>query len=360
MIDSMFKFVLNLPTAIYSLFVVDITRCYKRIPLTREDNLPNALAYITKKAFQHRRSKSKTQSIWVHINILSGIADKARWSQRVSDKTCWVEITQTRFSQLHNWLIDHCFIQLGDEIWRQQMGIPMGFSCSPLWCNLYFLTYEIRFMLRLASLNQYDLMQHFKSCFWYIDDLCILNNEVIHLFLQPEAIRTDLNPLWIYSLGVVEIKTELDMHKPDRPFCGIKGHFLNVQLERVNTETGEFITTKFDKRRSLPFRFQQYIQLKSIQLKSNQSIQHAYNITISQMMPILCMASSHVLAIHELNILAQTLHNNGFATPRIYRLMLQFCSNQTLPGLRFDITKLVPLLENLAFAPVQQIPPDTM
>lgn len=264
MIDSMFEFVLNLPNKIiFCLFIADITRCYERIPLTGADNLTDALSYITKKAFQHRRSKFKSQEIWVHINTVSGLADKARWSQRVPGKTCWIEMTQSRFSRIQNWLIHHCFIRLGDGVWRQQTGIPMGFSYSPLWCNLYFMSYEVRFLLRLASLGRYDLLHHFQSCFRYIDDLCVLNNEVIHLFLQSDAPRTADNPFWIYPLGIVEIKTELDAHKANCPFSGIKGHFLNVQLEIVNTTTGEFTSSKFDKRRHLPFQFQQYIQYKT-------------------------------------------------------------------------------------------------
>lgn len=273
----------------------------------------------------------------------------ARWSPRIPRKSCWIKITQNRFFILQNWLIHHCFVRLGDGVWRQQTGIPMGFSCSPLWCNLYFMTYEIRFLLRLAALGRYDLMHHFQACFRYIDDLCVLNNETIHLFLQPEALRTSDNPFWIYPLGIVEIKIELDKHKPNQPFSGTKGHFLNVQLEITDTETGEFISTKHDKRRSLPFRFQQYIQLKS-----NRPVQQAYNVTISQMMPILYMASSHELAIQELDILAQTLYKNGFAATRIYRLMIRFCTKQFLPGIRLDLTRLCDLLKDRAFAPLQR------
>lgn len=69
-------------------------------------------------------------------------------------------------------------------------------------------------------------------------------------------------------------------------------------------------------------------------------------------MPILYMASTHTLAWHELNILALTLSNNGFATPRIFRLMLlRFCSTIALPGIRFDINLLIAMLKDKAFAP---------
>lgn len=181
MIDSVFEFVLNLPQEIYSMFVVDITQCYERIPLTEEDNLPEALSFITRKAFQHHSSKSKTQVCWVHINTNSGLADKAIWCHKRPGTTCWIEFTESWFIHLQNWLIQHCFIRLGDGVWRQQLGIPMGFSCSPLWCNLYFMAYVIRFLLLMASLNRYDLLQHFRFSFRYIDDLCILNNELIQL-----------------------------------------------------------------------------------------------------------------------------------------------------------------------------------
>lgn len=56
-IDSVFDFVLNLPKQIFSLYVADITQCYKTIPLTGTDNLPDALAFLIKLAFQHHHKK---------------------------------------------------------------------------------------------------------------------------------------------------------------------------------------------------------------------------------------------------------------------------------------------------------------
>lgn len=61
MIDSIFEFILNLLTTIYSLFIADITCCYERIPLTGENNLTDALTYIAKKACLHRRNKFTKQ-----------------------------------------------------------------------------------------------------------------------------------------------------------------------------------------------------------------------------------------------------------------------------------------------------------
>lgn len=85
----------------------------------------------------------------------------------------------------------------------------MGFSCSPLWCNLYFVAFEIQFMLRLAKLGMFSLMPLFFLSFRFIDDLCVLNNPDILKFLQPDSQRNPASSFWIYPLPIVEIQTEL-------------------------------------------------------------------------------------------------------------------------------------------------------
>lgn len=40
---TLYEFVVNLPTHIYAIYTVDITRCYEKIPLEGLDNLHMAL-----------------------------------------------------------------------------------------------------------------------------------------------------------------------------------------------------------------------------------------------------------------------------------------------------------------------------
>jgi hypothetical protein len=62
----------------------------------------------------------------------------------------------------------------------------MGFSCSPLWCNLYLLHYEIQFIQRLGLLGLPQLMEKFKFSYRYIDDLCWINHGDAKQFLSPD------------------------------------------------------------------------------------------------------------------------------------------------------------------------------
>lgn len=234
----------------------------------------------------------------------------------------------------------HCYVQLGDRVWQQIMDIPIGFSCSPQWCNLYFISYKIKFLQRLARLQQHHFLPLFEYTYRYIDDFCTLNNPRIANFLDPQQPRLPMNPFWIYPLDIVSMQPEFDSHAPDQPSIGLSGHFLNVYVSILDQLTGMYETTKFDKRRALPFPFQQYIQFKS-----NRPIRNSYNIAISQTIPILYMANSAILAFQEIRILITTLNRNGFTETRLLRLILRFCSVQDFLGIHFQITDLCSLID---------------
>jgi hypothetical protein len=110
--------------------------------------------------------------------------------------------------KLHAWLLNNCFLTLRDHVWWQCTGIPMGFSYSPIWCNMYLVSYEIQLIQRLATLGRVDLLSKFKYAFWYIDDHCFINVQKPRDFLSPQQSRTPNNPYWIYLLNVLEIKKE--------------------------------------------------------------------------------------------------------------------------------------------------------
>lgn len=223
--------------------------------------------------------------------------------------------------------------------WRQVTGIPMGFSCSPLWCNLYFVSYKIRFLQRLNKLGMYEFMPLFSFSYRYIDDLCTLNNSEVHRFLQLDNPRDVDSPFWIYPLHLVELQIELDTSREDIPHWGLSRHFLNVHISISDFCSGSYSSAKFDKRRRLPFPFQQFIQFKS-----NRPVQQSYNIVISQVVPILYMSSDPMLAFQEIQILLNTLKANGFRYHRLARIVIRFCSSNVFPGLRFDLDKLLLLL----------------
>jgi hypothetical protein len=335
-IDSVLDATLNLPTQISDIYVADISRCYEAILLKGPDNLLDALTYITNLAKQAATTHPRAEtSIWVRISN-DGTPANAQWYTRKPNCSNWFPLIAIRLLDLHSWLLSNCHMMLGDRVWIQQTGIPMDFSCSPIWCNMYLLAYEARFIQRLARLGRKDLLTIFQTAFRYIDDLCFINVQNPRDFLSPSQIRSDNNPFWTYPLNVLEIKEETSTVDPLNQQRGLSAHFMNVEIS-VNTERNELYTfKKFDKRRALPFNYTQYIKFKS-----NRCVKQAYNITISQLLPILYISNTNDAAIHEISLLINTMTNNGFNNLRLWKNICQFFLTSSIPGVKVDIQRIL-------------------
>ena len=125
-----------------------------------------------------------------------GTPVRAVWASHKPQHGNWYEFTACRQLQLNSWLMRNCYITLGDRVWLQCTEIPMGFSCSPIWCNMYLLSYEAKFILCLAKLGRTDLMSKFQYAFRYIDNLCLFNVSTPREFLSPSQVRSPDNPYW--------------------------------------------------------------------------------------------------------------------------------------------------------------------
>jgi hypothetical protein len=340
MVDSVIDTALNFPKVLNDIFVADVTRCYESIPLEGPNNLLEAITYISNIAFKqaaltHPRAKC---TLWIKVKQ-DGTPIKAQWSTRQPSSGTWFELSKQRLLNLHAWLMTNCHVCLGDRVWIQKTGIPMGFSCSPIWCNIYLCAYEAhlaQFIQRLANLGRRDLLLKFQSAFRYIDDLCLLNVSNPHDFLSAKQPRSHDNPYWIYPLNVLEIKEETASFDPNNPCKGIQAHFMNMEITVNDNDPNLFSLRKFDKRRALPFQYTQYIKFKS-----NRCVRQAYNIAISQVLPILYITTSVMDASREILILIDTMTNNGFNRRCLVNNITQFMSNGSFPGTRLNIQEVV-------------------
>ena len=49
------------------------------------------------------------------------------------------EKNETLICQMIDFLINNIYIKIGNHLFRQCIGIPMGTNCAPLLANLFFL-----------------------------------------------------------------------------------------------------------------------------------------------------------------------------------------------------------------------------
>ena len=60
--------------------------------------------------------------------------------------------------------MENIYVQFGDMVYQQIVGIPMGTNCAPLIADLflYMYCYERDFMSNLQKSKRFDLIDKFK------------------------------------------------------------------------------------------------------------------------------------------------------------------------------------------------------
>ena len=72
--------------------------------------------------------------------------------------------------------MDNIYIRVGDKLFRQIVGIPIGTNCAPLIADLFLFCYERDLMTSLSNDNQADTIEAFNSTSRYLDDFLNIDN----------------------------------------------------------------------------------------------------------------------------------------------------------------------------------------
>src|SRR5690242_10554922 len=73
-------------------------------------------------------------------------------------------------------LMQNIFVKVGQKIFRQRLGIPMGTDCAPFVANLVLYKMERDWIHKKLANNEYEKLAHFRYAKRYIDDLLLVNN----------------------------------------------------------------------------------------------------------------------------------------------------------------------------------------
>ena len=86
---------------------------------------------------------------------------------------CW---TCTEFSEAFTFRMENIYVQFGDMVYQQIVGIPMGTNCAPLIADLFLYCYERDFMSNLQKSKRFDLIDKFNDTSRYLDDIFTIDN----------------------------------------------------------------------------------------------------------------------------------------------------------------------------------------
>jgi len=149
-----------------SVATFDFSTLYTKIP---HDKLKSVLNEITDFCFKG----CMTSKIWIKKGV-------ARWchtphSTANSQKNL---MDRDLVKKSIAYLLDNCFFTVGNHVFQQVIGIPMGTDPAPFMANLFLYYYENKFMKGLMKTDKQSARK-FGNVWRYIDDLNAVNNDKI-------------------------------------------------------------------------------------------------------------------------------------------------------------------------------------
>ena len=122
----------------------DFSTLYTKI---EHKKLVEAMSAILKSVFQYMKKKNgQTQNLKINLENLNS-KKRHRWVHRSGQngktkKGKYLSLDCQDVIMLFKFLLENCYILVGDKVFRQRIGIPMGTDCSPFIANLFLYYFE--------------------------------------------------------------------------------------------------------------------------------------------------------------------------------------------------------------------------
>ena len=201
-----------------SIMTYDFSTLYTKIP---HDKLKEVLHELTDFCFKGcTRNK-------ILVNEYG-----ATWlNTKTSESKNGLKFTIANVKEAITYLLDNCYFNVGDQIFKQRIGIPMGSDPAPFFANLFLYYYESRF---IKELKKTDLprARRFGNMSRFIDDLSAINDNG-----EFDRCHAEIYP------PELELKKENDGSK--------NASFLDLDITIKNDKT--FSLKLYDKRDTFPF-----------------------------------------------------------------------------------------------------------
>ena len=184
-------------------------------------------------------------------------------------------------------------------MFKQVIGIPMGTDCAPFLANLFLFAYEYKWLTKKFEAKEFDVLEKFKICFRYIDDLLSVNNDQL-----MDKVMTEIYP------------DELKLTSDD---AVLQCHYLDLDLEIQN---GDIHSKLFDKRDAFGFSIVNYPDLSG-----NIPVKQSYGVFVSQLIRYGRCCMSVTDFIHRTKILVRKLTKQGFRLTNLRHIFEKFVAN---------------------------------
>lgn len=290
------------PNPDVGLYTGDFSTMYTTIP---HDNLLEAIRSTTREAYDWASSKSDMQEREPCLKWHNGSCYwiRARTTNH-SDSThilSWDSLIE-----LVGFLINNSHLKMGNSVYRQTHGIPMGTNCAPTLANLFLYYYESKYVSNLVDDGKVDEARTFHTTFRLIDDVLSLDNPHLN-----QAIEEPYELGGLYPRALTLEKTSKNNHTVE--FVGMN----------IKTRGRRLCLSVYDKRKDFPFKVRRYPRMNSLIPKTI-----PYGVLQGQLYRgyRICTDADSFVS-HAIDV-ASALRENGCCFKRLKRIFKSFLANK--------------------------------
>ena len=195
----------------------------------------------------------------------------------------YVNTPAEKLMEYIKFLVDNVYISVGNRIYKQTVGIPMGTDCAPMLANLFLFSYEYAYTKEMLK-TDYGTALAMRHTVRYIDDLLTFNNPTF------KDKTSDLYPPTLTLKKTTE--------SPDHV------SYLDLLIRR---HTDRLTTSVYDKRDNFNFHIVKYPHMDS-----NIPSKPAYGVYISQLVRISRICDRYVDFTQRHVELTSRLQKHGY------------------------------------------------
>ena len=256
-------------------------------------DIKEALIFIIKLAFRNRKSKSESKYISVY--------DKSsNWVSSHRDST--FAFDESKLIKCIEFLLDNCYFEVGNSIYKQIIGVPIGINPGPYMANLTLWYFENRF-INSTYKSKYHIVKKLSRTFRLIDDITTLNSDgclaEYYRLIYPSSLTLNKENAIDTCANVLDLE--------------------------ISIKNGKFISKVYDKRDNFNFNIVQYQPINS-----NQSSDILYGTFYSQIIRYSRICNDLTNFSERVIRITNDLINLGFDTARLRKMFVSIVDRHRL------------------------------
>jgi hypothetical protein len=269
----------------------DFSTLYTNIHLK---DLGDRLTTLVNRLFARRRKKSRKRHKFLCIT-----GDDVRWDSEGKESHNTICFDEKKLTSWIRYLIHNTYVTVGNQLYKQVIGIPMGTNAAVFLANYFLFTYEHAFIEKLIEDEDLQTLYDFLHTGRYIDDVLVMHN--------PSFLK-HMHTLYPQDMLTLNLEQQ-----------GFDVHFLDVRIYRPRRNRVRYSTKVYDKRTDKKLRHLPHTKFPHIQ--SFIPSRFKYNIIISQTWRFARRCQSIKSFVYNVACLLRDLSIKRYILTRLIRLL---------------------------------------